>query len=201
MAEPKTLSTPEVLALAVGQWGAATERIQSPLGPGISRLYLLADVFTEIAWLESNFQYEIVNPTGHAGLWQISPLHTAGLRKDGIIRHPSDLLKPSTNAAAARWVYNKQGLKAWTTMDQALENIANDKAHRDGAPPLQAQETPTIIDSLPNPLGWTDALGKFFGALVDPQFWKRVGLGALGAAVIVAALILWNKDEIQESLP
>lgn len=48
---------------------------------------------------------------------------------------------------------------------------------------------------------WMAGLGKFFGILTNPEFWKRVGLGVLGAAVILIGIILWNQEAITEAMP
>lgn len=44
-----------------------------------------------------------------------------------------------------------------------------------------------------NPL---ELAGKFLSVITDPTFWKRIGLGALGAAVIIIGIILFTKNQI-----
>lgn len=44
-----------------------------------------------------------------------------------------------------------------------------------------------------DPLGAIQAVAS---KLLDPTFWKRIGIGALGAAVILIAILFWNKDTV-----
>lgn len=44
-----------------------------------------------------------------------------------------------------------------------------------------------IPDALQKALGWADALGQFLSVLISAEFWKRVGLGAAGVALVLFA--------------
>lgn len=44
--------------------------------------------------------------------------------------------------------------------------------------------------SLAGVLDWAKALGRLLSKLIDPAFWKRIGVGAIGLLLIVAALVL-----------
>jgi hypothetical protein len=57
------------------------------------------------------------NGTQDTGLFQINDVHIAALRKAGIIADREDLKNPETNVAAARYVYNQQGWKAWKSSE------------------------------------------------------------------------------------
>lgn len=56
------------------------------------------------------------------------------------------------------------------------------------------------VDAIDNPLEslteWTEGLKQFFSVILSPTFWKRIGIGALGVAVLIAALVWYNKDEV-----
>lgn len=51
--------------------------------------------------------------SGDRGLFQINSVWDTQLKAAGIIRTPSDLFDPLTNAKAAAYVLSKQGLQAW----------------------------------------------------------------------------------------
>lgn len=204
------LSTPAVFALATSQWGVTTKRIElspdQPFGT-VAFPYLLADIMTEIAWLESGFQTNALGTNfREKGLWQIHPQHVPALIADGIILRESDLWKPGVNVRAAKWVYDKQGLDAWTTAETAMRNIVEGKAHRQQAVavdlPPQADIgfgiDPINLPQAPDITGWTQAIGNFFSILADPEFWKRVGLGALAAGIIIVSVVVYNQQTIKD---
>jgi hypothetical protein len=43
-------------------------------------------------------------------------------------------------------------------------------------------------------LGWTEALGKLLSRLIDPAFWRRFGMGALGILLVLIAVALVIAD-------
>lgn len=47
-----------------------------------------------------------------------------------------------------------------------------------------------VKNALAGTLDWTKALGRLLSKLIDPAWWKRIGVGALGLLLVVAALIL-----------
>lgn len=53
-----------------------------------------------------------------------------------------------------------------------------------------------IIGAASNVLSWTEGLAKLLGALTSAAFWRRVGIGALGLALIVAALVWLGRDTL-----
>lgn len=56
------------------------------------------------------------------------------------------------------------------------------------------------VDLLGNPLEtlteWTEGLKQFFSVILNPTFWKRIGIGVLGVGVLITALVWYNKDDI-----
>lgn len=71
---------------------------------------------------ESNFNSKAVNKihnrngTVDYGLFQINSVHLPSLKMSG-----TDLLDPMKNIKAAVYVYNKQGLTAWSTYDKCAK--------------------------------------------------------------------------------
>lgn len=49
--------------------------------------------------------------------------------------------------------------------------------------------------------GWAGALTRLLSNLINPEFWKRLGIGALGGILIVIALILLFKDSLTDLNP
>ena len=72
-------------------------------------------VFDALAWRESKCRPEVVNrSTGATGIWQIMPQWLGwGLCGAQIACSTGALLDPVTNARAARFVYDHQGITAW----------------------------------------------------------------------------------------
>ena len=179
------------------------------------------EMFVEIAREESSFDPDVIGAAGEIGLWQIHPVHFPALEADGIVPDPEINLKnPVANAKAAAYVYSKQGFGAWTTASEATEAVAErgnadlevneDRATEWVTEQMGGDYDFGPLDLITDPLGtlgdlpgvgdWMDGLGKFLGIITSADFWKRIGLGVLGAGVIIAALIFWNKDEIQETI-
>jgi hypothetical protein len=83
---------------------------------------------------------------------------------------PSKLIRESTNARALRGEYLTTG----------TEEI-----------PFTPIDVPRI-----DVFGWADALGRFLSALISPAFWRRVGIGAAGIALVVLAVLVLNRGNI-----
>ena len=49
-------------------------------------------------------------------------------------------------------------------------------------------------------LGWTEALGKLLSNLIDPSWWKRIGVGALGLVIVIAALVLVFRTSVVDAV-
>lgn len=194
-----------------------------PLSRGDKR-----EMFVEIARLESGFETNALGMNHREkGIWQIHPVHIPDLIADGVIKRESDLWRPVDNAQAAAWVYKKQGFSAWTTANEASYavvdqgnvelDVSESRADEwvteqmggdiDFGPidvirdPSLIGEVPSIVgETFPNipGFGWTEQLGRFFSILSNPDFWKRVGLGALAAGIIIIAIIVYNQQTIKD---
>jgi hypothetical protein len=72
-------------------------------------------VFDALAWRESKCHPDVVNrSTGAAGIWQIMPQWLGwGLCDAQIACSAGALVDPLTNAKAARFVFDHQGITAW----------------------------------------------------------------------------------------
>lgn len=54
------------------------------------------------------------------------------------------------------------------------------------------------IDKVTDIIPWADSLAKLLGKILSGTFWKRIGIAALGAAIIIAALIvIFGKDAVE----
>ena len=43
---------------------------------------------------------------------------------------------------------------------------------------------------------WADGLGKVLSVLGSAEWWRRIGVGALGVVLVVAMIALYNKDAV-----
>lgn len=48
--------------------------------------------------------------------------------------------------------------------------------------------------------GWAEALGTLLSALIDPSWWKRIGVGVLGVAVVIGALVLMFGQSVNDAV-
>lgn len=46
-----------------------------------------------------------------------------------------------------------------------------------------------VKDAVGTALGWAEALGRLLSNLIDPSWWRRIGVGALGLLLIIAAIV------------
>jgi hypothetical protein len=49
----------------------------------------------------------------------------------------------------------------------------------------------TSVPNLPNPLSWTEELGKILGDLISATWWERVGLFAAGGVLVIVGLVVF----------
>lgn len=177
-----------------------------------------------IARPESGFDSGVVNDTPATGdlsygLWQINlygPL--IGRLKEYGLTDANALLSPAVNAKAmvkisgggthwGDWSTYNRGTAHVTDADTQAANLAilNLGINSGGGP--VGGGIPSPSDLVPaNPLdalaGIADTLksfGAFFAKLLDPAFWKRVGLGVLGVAVIVAGVVILNRKLLAQA--
>lgn len=211
----------EVLEIARQNWGDEQIRLRVGQGGFVSRLFSLAELFTEIAWLESSWDPTENGRFGELGLWQIHPVHFEALRAAGIINTPFDLHDPQINGRAAKFVWDDaggkrgtaasgyDGLEPWTTADQAIANVTSDAVA--GQPGRNTQlgkstvfETPGLEASIPGvsgTLGALEAVGAFFAQLLDREMWLRIGIGVGGVLLVVLAVVLANRGAIAAAVP
>lgn len=149
------------------------------------------------------------NPRGgnDRGLWQINSK-----------AHPdvSDMAAFDPNASTAIAYQLSAGFAQWgpwrgskgldpnstpsTTIATAYESMTGG-VHDDT--PILSQIDPDangIPNALGGLLGWAEALGRLLSHLIDPGFWKRIGIGALGAAALVVGIVALLKDSIPTPL-
>lgn len=59
--------------------------------------------------------------------------------------------------------------------------------------PILSQLDPNadgIPEGLAPVIGWAEGLGRLLGRLLDPAWWRRIGVGALGLLLVIIALVL-----------
>ncbi|MCI0560653.1 MAG: transglycosylase SLT domain-containing protein, partial [Nitrososphaera sp.] len=152
---------------------------------------------------ESSFNPEAIGDGGDSyGLFQIrAPSWENELRSEGIISNKIDLLDSVTNTRAAAYIYKTSGFTPWSTWEEAVIDVeTGGQLGPDPGTGTAVGDTLEDIQQGLNPLNLMDALGNLIGIITSADFWKRIGLGALGFFIIVAAIIFWNQDELQETV-
>jgi hypothetical protein len=132
------------------------------------------------------------------GLWQINGYWHPEFT-------PAELLTVSGNARAmAKISRNGADWSAWTTYGTQRYK---DKLPEAEAAALDAKSVPQgvgeILDvtsgvvAAADPLGaLSDAFGSFVSAILDVGFWKRVGIGLAGVALLAGGAVLVAKDSL-----
>ena len=146
-----------------------------------------------VAMAESSGDPNARNPSGASGLWQIMPSHVS----DSGWNLGSNFYDPATNARMAYFVLHRQGYTAWTTYTSgayrkfmggtvAAQNVSIPgwPTNPDGSAvnPLQAAGS-AVAGAATNVLGLP-------AGLMDPGFWRRVGLAMLGIFVMIIGLVI-----------
>lgn len=157
-------------------------------------------------------------------------LGPARLRQFGI-SSADQLFDPDTNMRAARLLMDEsmrfqpeEGLFApWSTANRAMDAAMKGTKLGDavlgattgglagggfatGVGRLAAGDIDIATAlGLPNTIGGLSAvfgaLGRLLGALLSGEWWRRIGIGAAGVALIIAAIVLANKDTIAAANP
>lgn len=111
------------------------------------------------------------------GLWQINSSHA-----NEFDMH--DWANPQSNANMAYKVFKMQGWKAWSTY--------NDGAYLVHLPTGKTAASDATKSASMNPLNIvTNPLSALTGlAIFQSGLWKRIGIGVLGAAIVIVALVL-----------
>jgi hypothetical protein len=52
----------------------------------------------------------------------------------------------------------------------------------------------TVVDAATGVLDWTLSLGTLLARLIDPTWWQRIGVGALGVAAVIAAIVITTRS-------
>jgi hypothetical protein len=97
-----------------------------------------AETFKRIAMAESSNNPRAINRnkngTYDSGLYQINSIHIPELQKQGIIQKPSDLLDSNINTKAASYLYQRDGLRPWSSSkgkwDNGIQNLSDDELMR-----------------------------------------------------------------------
>lgn len=144
------------------------------------------------------------NGTTDVGAWQINSSH----------HFTGDATNIYVNAQQAYAVYHAgwkgkaNSFGAWTTY--------RNKAYRKHLLTAQTANAQTIANAaagvgtpmtgpvaalegagIPNPLSWGKAVAAFIGKVMDPEFWKMVGVGAIAFLFLILGFVLIaesNKD-------
>lgn len=133
--------------------------------------------------------------------WQIRSLNAqkgSGGERDELINRSN----PAVAAQHAMQIYRESGPSAWSTYTSGKYLLYKARGEAVKATPPDASAVGTADNSTG---ATTTGLGgdlkatiSFFTHLVDPKFWKRVGMGVLGALLILASLYLMFNEKEQE---
>lgn len=144
-------------------------------GPAPMSRALHVKTMAAIAIAESSGNPNVVNSSGHYGLWQISKDHALDPGWP-FGAASSAWLDPATNARMAEWVYKKQGYTAWTTYN----NGAYSKVNQGGPGDQLASGTNNLVNQ-----SGLAAIGQFFSDLGNPQTWLRIAYGVAGIGLVI----------------
>jgi Lysozyme like domain len=137
---------------------------------------------------DGSHQVDAVNHNNNGsvdrGLWQINSVHSE-------FDANSLLSDPTYNAKAAYQVSNGgKNWGAWVTFNNGAAEAqisAAEGALANG--PGHTTVGRQFIDHVPG-VGTVDSVGHFLGDLANPSLWKRIGIGAVGAVLLLLAAIL-----------
>jgi hypothetical protein len=136
-----------------------------------------------------------VNSNGSTdyGVWQVNSIH--GFNTE-------TLLTLDGNAAAAKTVYDKQGLRAWSTYNSGSYRKYAAAGQQGAASPDATASAPTSnVQGFGIPgAGTIDWLQKAGGYLTSGDFWKRVGLVVGGTILLIAGFVMFAKTEVARNV-
>ena len=159
------------------------------------------------------------SPTGPAGprgvdrgLWQWNSVAWGPLTPDGQPnpRAISDLLAFDPVAASDTAYKVSDGFRTWgpwtgsrgldpnSAESKLIRNSTNARALRGEYLTTGTEEIPFTPIDVPriDLFGWADALGRLLSNLISAEWWRRVGIGAAGIALIVLAVIYLNRGNL-----
>jgi len=136
--------------------------------------------------------------------WQPWTVYTSGeyRRHLAAARKAADavVLKPNTAAGwesvARKGAGIKQGLGLGGLVDLGEGLAKNPSKIPEAAGVITGLGPSGFMGGLP---GLIDAAGTVLAALGDPSWWRRVGVGALGALVLIAGLVFLGRDLITDT--
>lgn len=210
-----TLTADQVAALALGA-GLAPDKA----------IIAVAVAKPESGWRTEAFNGNGGTGDLSYGLWQINMIGTLGpaRRQQFGITTNEQLFDPQTNAKAmaivsgggsnwSPWTGYKSGAyHAYLAEATAAVNRVSSGTGGGGGLPIPspgdiAGGIGDVLGSLPNPLdaasGLADVLksvGEFFAKLLQPEFWKRLGVGVVGAVLIIGGVVVLNRDLIKTGI-
>lgn len=132
------------------------------------------------------------NGTIDRGVWQINSVHGF---------NPDTLLTLDGNAAAAKQIYDKQGLGAWSTYNSGAYKSHMTAAAAGAASPNAADTTVQneipVIGGIQDAWGWLKTAGE---VVTSKEFWRRVGLIIIGAVLILLGAWFYSKSQVTSAL-
>lgn len=148
------------------------------------------------------------------GIWQIRSLNAE--KGKGTARDEIANREPGANARAMltisgggkNWgpwsVYTNGAYKAHLPAARAALGDAKGASATDLIGDL-ATDPGAALDAagqiIPDVLDPLAAVGAFLGTISDPAWWRRIGVGAAGVALIIVALVLLSRDLISKNVP
>lgn len=69
-----------------------------------------------------------------------------------------------------------------------------------GTPINAIDVTDTVSNAAGGLFGWAEALGRLLSRLIDPAFWRRIGIGALGVVLVVVAVVLLARRAVTSTV-
>lgn len=129
------------------------------------------------------------NGTVDSGVWQINSVH--GFNQ-------ATLLTLDGNAAAAKTVYDRQGLGAWSTYNSGAYRPFLTAGTAGASSPDATAAPSTGVQNLgvPNPLNAYDWLKQVGSVITSGDFWKRAGIILLGAGLIILAAYMYTREQV-----
>lgn len=156
------------------------------------------------------------------GLWQINTKRPAQWAEVQTYIHgltdKAQLLNPFVNAAAAAAMHKRYGWSPWYINGNHLTGTLSESEVMAGINVEAAENQAklwgagtdgggivgailgagsTINEAVGNAADaltpeWVESLGRLLARLLDPQFWKRFGIGLAGVALLAVALLVWR---------
>ena len=133
------------------------------------------------------------NGTIDYGVWQVNSVHGF---------NPDTLLTLDGNASAAKAVYDKQGLHAWSTYNSGsyrkfLATGQQGAASPDATASVASGDVQGFGIPGASAIDWLQKVGGF---ITSGDFWKRVGLVVGGTILLIAGFVMFAKTEVARNV-